>query len=193
MKPAAQATAGAGLALLVALPPLRAPLEAHMALHMLVQLPALVVAGALLAAATPAALGRALDACNAHGLAGWLFASLATAAWMLPRALDEAVADPSVALAKFASLLLAGAALRRSWRESGVVVQLFFVGNAAWMWATVGLLYQTADARLCNAYLVGDQVIAGQGLVAQAVIVATAWALSAWRRFPGLAGDTRRS
>src|SRR3546814_17359920 len=89
---------------------------------------------------------------------------------MIPRALDEAVLTPEVTLAKFSSLLAAGAALQQSWRPAGTIVQLFFLGNWAAMSATVGLLSQQVQTRLCNLYLIGDQQINGEGLVMLAVL-----------------------
>ena len=66
-------------------------------------------------------------------------------------------------------------ALRLSWRRAGLLVQGFFLGNVLPMTAAVGQLYQDAPVRLCNAYLLDDQVRLGWMLVALAVAVALAW------------------
>jgi hypothetical protein len=55
--------------------------------------------------------------------------ALALAVLMVPRVLDLALLRPEVEGAKLAALLLAGAALRLSWRPAGLVLQFFF-------WAT---------------------------------------------------------
>lgn len=161
-----------------ALPPLRGWLEADMARHMLVQFPLLVAAGALLGTPMPPGARERLGAFNTYGLAGFALFLLVTAFWMIPRALDEALLAPAIEVAKFASLVAAGTALRLSWRAAPPVVQAFFVGNWAWMSAAVGLLYEDAPARLCNFYLLDQQSVAGRGLVALAVIVPLAWVVS---------------
>ncbi|AYH44090.1 hypothetical protein [Azoarcus sp. DN11] len=179
-----------GVALLAAgtVPSLRTWLEADMARHMLMQFPLLILTGAAFASALPARLRGAVAAVNAHGLAGLLFCLLVSAFWMVPRALDQALLSPPVEIAKIAALLVAGGALRLSWRPAGIVVQTFFIGNWAWMTAVVGLLYQDMSTRLCNGYLLDQQVIAGQGLVALAIVLPTAFiALLAKRGV--LAGD----
>ena len=73
---------------------------------------------------------------------------------------------------------LAGALLAVSWRPAGPGVQAFFVGNMAWMAATVGLLFAQLPMRLCNAYLQDDQRHTGYGLVLLAMITGGAWLLS---------------
>lgn len=161
-----------------ALPPLRGWLEADMARHMLVQFPLLVAAGALLGASLPDRVRGRIAAFNAHGLAGFALFLLVTAFWMIPRALDEALLSPGIEIAKFASLVAAGAALPLSWRAAPPVVQAFFVGNWAWMSAAVGLLYTAAPARLCNFYLLDQQTVAGRGLVVLALLVPLAWIVS---------------
>jgi len=79
-------------------------LEADMARHMLVEIPLIVAAGAGLARFTPAYARTAIARVDAFGLSGWLFAGLVMAFWMIPAALDAAVASPAMNTAKFASL-----------------------------------------------------------------------------------------
>ena len=58
----------------------------------------------------------------------------------------------------------------------GPVVAAFFLGNAAWMLATAGLLFHEAEVRLCVNYLVDDQVWTGTGLIAWALVLGgVAW------------------
>ncbi|CAI07751.1 hypothetical protein [Aromatoleum aromaticum] len=157
------------------LPPLRAWLEADMARHMLLQFPLLLLAGGLLASALPARLRRCIDACNVHGLSGLFLFLLVSGFWMVPRALDEALLSVWVELAKFGSLLGAGAGLQLSWRAAAPIVQAFFLGNWAWMSAAVGLLYQDVTVRLCNLYLLDQQLVAGRGLVVLALVLPVIW------------------
>jgi hypothetical protein len=73
-----------------------------------------------------------------------------------------------------------GVALYHALRRSHMVVQLFFLGNFCWMLAIVGMLYRDSVTRLCNFYLLDDQEIAGNGLLALAIILPLVW-LWVWR------------
>ncbi|MYN05172.1 hypothetical protein GTP41_24050 [Pseudoduganella sp. DS3] len=159
---------------------LRGPLEASMALHMVVQLPMIVVAGAL------AGTGRGARAhWDAHGLAGLTWLLLASAYWMVPRALEQALTMPLAELGKFASLFLAGFLLPGALARAAAVIQLFFLGNFCAMMAIAGMLYQDMPQRLCNAYTLDDQVITGVGLVVASIGIAAAWCI--WQ-LPALGG-----
>ncbi|MCH2241384.1 MAG: hypothetical protein MK041_05520 [Aquabacterium sp.] len=174
--------AGALLLALLLCPPVRQLLEARMSLHMLVQFPALMLAGALLATAAPARLRRMGAAWNAMGIGGLAAAALVLAVAMIPRLLDLALVDWRIQAAKVAALLLCGAVLWPSWRAAGWVVQGFFLGNVLAMTGIVGLLYQDTPIRLCNAYRLDDQQHLGQGLVALAIGLALWWLLRVGRR-----------
>ncbi|WP_284618675.1 hypothetical protein [Aquabacterium humicola] len=177
------------LALATLLPGLREVFEGAMALHMLLQLPALLAAGWLMAgrwhrAAAVQALGRAIAAIDAGGLFGATAASAVIALWMIPAWLDRSLLDPSTAVLKYASWLLAGVLLRAGAGRMHPTVAAFFLGNGAWMAATVGLLYQDEATRLCVSYLQDDQVWTGGGLVVAAVAMG-ALALRLVLRPPG--------
>lgn len=175
MTPALRVALGAVLLIALMLPPLRHALEAGMSLHMLVQYPALLLAGALLAAAVPAGLRQRLSAWNAMGISGLTAFALIAAVLMIPRVLDLVLIDWRAESAKVMALLLAGAVLRPSWRAAGLVVQGFFLGNVLPMTLVVGTLYQDAPLRLCNAYRLDDQQQLGFALVWGATAVAVAW------------------
>ena len=172
MKPLQLGTAGVAAVLL--LPPARQALESSMVAHMLLQVPLLMVCGAMLADC-PVAGRERLARWNSHGIAGLFAVALATALLMVPRLLDLAVADWRIDVAKAAVLLACGAALRLSWRPAGPLVQGFFLGNVLPMTAAVGQLYQDSPLRLCNAYLLDEQVRLGQALVAGAVVAGVVW------------------
>ena len=173
--PARQGWAALVLLALLATPLLRQTLEASMARHMLLQFPLFLLAGALLAGALPAAAGSAIARWNAHGISGLLATALVLGLLMVPRLLDLALVNPAIELAKISALVLAGAALRLSWRPAGLVVQGFFLGNVLPMTAVVGQLYVDSPTRLCNAYLLDDQEQLGHWLVWLAVAIAVAW------------------
>ena len=144
-------------------------LEADMARHMLVEFPLLMAAGAALRQP------QALAAFDRYGLTGWTLASLVAAFWMIPAALDAALASAGVNALKYASLVAAGFALRGAMQRSPLALEAFFVGNFVWMAASVGLLYQEAEVQLCLSYLADAQPRAGRGLVIAALAVLIAW------------------
>lgn len=152
-----------------------------MATHMLVQMPLLVAAGVLMALALPASLTRRIADYNARGLPLTLLAGFASTYWMLPRALDAALAEPWMELAKFAGLpLLIGLPLALSWRPLGLIGRGFVLANAISMTAVAGWLYIAAPSRICNGYLVDEQAFTGWLLVAVAGVLAIAWAAPAF-------------
>lgn len=167
---------------------LRGPLEASMALHMAVQLPMIVVAGAL-AGAGLVGLGR----WDAHGLVGLTWLLLASAYWMVPRALEQSLTMPLAELGKFVSLFLAGFLLPGALARAAAVIQLFFLGNFCAMMAIAGMLYQDMPQRLCNAYTLDDQVITGVGLVVASIGIAAAWCTWQLPALGGYAGADSRN
>lgn len=161
------AVAGLGLVALLALPWTRQWLESVMILHMLVQIPLLAGAGALMVMDLPGTWRARLASWNRNGISGILMAAAASSWWMVPRALDAALASPAMELAKFVSLpLFVGVPLAVSWSWLGGIGRGFVIANVLPMWAVVGWLYLVAPVRVCNFYLVEDQAVAGAGLIA---------------------------
>ena len=158
--------AGIGLLIALALPWSRTALESVMALHMLVQIPLLAVAGGLLAVGIPVSWRDAIASWNRGGVTGILIALIVSAWWMVPRALDLALASPLVEMTKFVSLpLCVGAPVALSWRGLGGIARGFVIANVVPMWAVVGWMYVAAPTRLCNYYLTDQQVVAGVALL----------------------------
>jgi len=155
-----------------AVDPLRHAVESRMLLHMLVQFPLLLAAGAaarlLLRHVAPRTMAG-IDAVDWHGLSGLTLLSLVSALWMVPAALDEALLDPAVGLLKYASWWLSGLVVAGSWRRLGGPLQLFLLGNLAWMFATAGMLFAATPARLCVSYLQNEQEWTGRALVVLAL------------------------
>jgi hypothetical protein len=156
-------------------------LEASMLRHMLLQLPLLGVAGWLLAARWPVVRRAAVF--DEHGVTILTALLFVSAYWMVPRALELSLNDGPVDAAKFASLLAIGALLPGALTRANTVIQLFFLGNFCAMTAIAGMLYQDLPQRLCNAYLLDDQVTTGVALVASSVAVALVWSVLQWRTF----------
>jgi hypothetical protein len=176
---------GFGLLAILLLPPLRRATESSMSTHMLVQYPALLLAGALLVAPAARPWQRGLQRFNELGIAGLLGAALAMAVLMVPRVLDLALADVRVESLKLLALVGSGAALALSWRRAGTVIQAFFLGNVLPMLAVAGTLYQDSPTRLCNAYRLDDQQTLGMALVGVSAAVAAIWLLRlGWRLEP---------
>jgi hypothetical protein len=177
MRPLRPPPAWAGLLLLavLVLPPVREGLEGSMTRHMLLQFPLVALAGGLLAGALPRRAHDAVQRWNAFGITGLVASALVLMLLMIPRLLDLALIDAGIAVGKWLALLACGAALRLSWARAGGVVQAFFLGNVLPMMAVAGQVYQEAPLRLCNAYLLDDQVGLGQALVALAMATAAGW------------------
>lgn len=164
-----------GLLALLLLPALRQWLTASMWRHMVLQFPLWMLAGALMVTGLSPEAHARVARWNAYGISGLVASGAVLAVLMVPRVLDLALVSPIVEAVKCAALLLAGAALRLSWRSAGLVVQGFFLGNMLPMTAVVGQLYIDSPLRLCNAYLRDDQARLGQWLVSVAALLAVGW------------------
>lgn len=136
--------------------------------HVLVQMPALVIAGAMLGA-------RFCVPVNWAGAA--LILALTTGAvWMLPRSVDAALITWTGLVAKFVTLpLLCGVPLALSWPRIGPVLRGFLKAQAVSMLLLLGFLYTHAPLRICNSYLVDDQQRLGMGFVYVACALTMIW------------------
>lgn len=174
------AWAGALLWATLAAPPVRHMLEATMTSQMLVQVPLLALAGWLAASLVPRRARAAIGRWNAGGVAGLLLVSLAAMIWMLPRMMDASQVDAAIAAAKYASVpLLVGAPLALSWPPAAFVVRGVFLLELIATCFRLGWLYLAAPARVCNNYLLGDQLRLGRYLLAVGVVLCllVAWQL----------------
>lgn len=150
----------------------RGVLESDPVTHVLVQLPLLAVAGALVADSFSIDGG----AWNRGGITSILFALFAIAFWMLPRSIDAALTSPEVALAKFISIpLLVGAPLAMGWKRAHPLLRGFLKAQAISMLGILAFLYTHAPIRICNAYLRSDQERLGYGFLFAAFGLALLW------------------
>lgn len=162
--------------LIIVATPAGAWLEATMTAHVLIEIALLVAVGFVLGAWLEPRLARALEACNGGGIPGILLAAFALAFWMIPRWLDAALTDSAVAAAKYASLpLLVGAPLAWSWARMHPVARGVVKVECLAMLFRLGWLYLISPERLCNNYLLGDQVWLGRGFLAVGVALSVIW------------------
>lgn len=167
-----------GMSILVLALGFRKPLESSMALHMLLQIPAILLAGYLIASQLPCKLARRLAIYDEYGITGLLAFMLGTAYWMIPRALEYPLTSVLAEAAKVISLLAIGGLFRGSLSRANNILRVFFIGNLSSMMAIVGMLYQDAPQRLCNQYLYDDQVVTGTALVVIAAAIPILWVTS---------------
>jgi hypothetical protein len=148
--------------------------ESQMVLHMLLQFPLLLLSGwaAVRAADRRGRLARCIARVDDGGLLCVTLLSCVAAFWMIPAALDLSVLDARVALCKYLSWIAAGALLACSRERIRPELGTFLLGNLAWMFATVGLLFRESESRLCVSYLASDQLWTGTGLVALSLALA---------------------
>ncbi|AUQ59320.1 hypothetical protein [Phaeobacter inhibens] len=137
--------------------------------HVLVQMPLLVLAGAV--------AGWQLSVPRHWAVPLLLTALTALLFWMLPLNVDWALM-PAGELVKYASLpLLLGLPLRLSWPWLGPILRGFIKANALSMLGVLGFLYTHAPVRICNSYLVSAQQDLGFAFLYLAAALACLWAI----------------
>lgn len=175
MNKQAQAILGLSLLIFLAIPNVRHAMEESMWRHMLIQFPLWISIGFLFAGGMPTRLCEAIARWNMYGISGLFIIGITLAVLMIPRVLDQALLHSTVELAKLSALILAGIALRLSWRPAGLILQFFFLGNLLPMMGVVGWLYTESPQRLCNAYLLDDQIQLGNWLIGVTATIAVIW------------------
>lgn len=141
--------------------------------HVLVQIPLLAASGYLLPV-------KARLSASATG--PLLVLALTTAIiWMLPRSVDAAIAEPGWTLAKFVSLpLMLGLPLGMAWARVSPMLRGFAKAQTISMLLFLAFLYSHSPLRICNAYLIDDQVRLGWGFAIAACLLAVCWLLPAF-------------
>lgn len=185
--------------LLPALPPLRGWFESSMAMLMLGLLPCLFAAGCLAPRLLkPRRRARALVRLRPYALTLLVVASAGFGIWMLPIAIDLSRMSGPLGVARDVSVFVAGLAGVTALRVAPWPLVLFFGGNMVWMGLTFGMLFVDAQTRLCANYLLGDQRVAGVGLIVGAIGLGTwllawaAWVASDASEKRGAAGSARQ-
>ena len=162
--------------LALVLTPLRSLLESSLQGHVLVQIPLLIALGFWLGRAGDKWIEPWQRSWNGGGIAGVLSASFTIAFWMLPRWLDASISEPAVAAAKYLSLpLLAGLPLALSWPRLHPIARAVVKIELIAMLVRLGWLYLISPDRLCNNYLLAEQIILGQAFLLLAAALSLFW------------------
>lgn len=139
--------------------PFKYLIASSMVIHMVVQIPALVLAGYWLNAQN-----KAIKSALSFSFSCWLWILFAGMFWMLPISLDKALISSNWDIFKIITLLLSGILLKSA-LAGPKVLSLFFVGSSLMMLFSVGHFYQNSESRLCNGYLLASQQSTGLGLM----------------------------
>ncbi|MFE8697258.1 hypothetical protein ACFYKT_13010 [Cytobacillus sp. FJAT-53684] len=165
-----QAGLGTILFGILCIPPLTAYMESIMLLHMLVQLPLLILAGCLIGKPVINKFHTFFTHWNTNGIPGIIIFVFITMYWMLPRAIDEAVTIDLVELFKFIGLPIVGLCLRDSWKKLQTLGKSFIFLNYLSMFGLMAWLYIDSPIQICNNYLETQQKVLGWGF-----LVITIW------------------
>lgn len=153
-----QAIYGLILYLFLMLPPVIELTESIMAIHMHVQMPFLAVAGMLMTPFLQKRFPTFFSKWNRTGVSGIILLLMVVLYWLLPRAMDEAIALTSVEVFKFISWpFLIGVPLRDSWPKLTNKWKniTYIVISAAYL--LMAWIYIFSPDQLCNNYLIVDQ------------------------------------
>ena len=168
-----QSLYGLALFVLLALPPVAGLMESVMIAHMHMQMPLLVLSGFLMGKYPQIRLLGFLGRWNGNGVPGIVLFAIIAAYWMLPRAMDEALASFGAEAFKFLSLaFLCGVPLRDSWPKIGGAAKGAVALGFTALFAAMGLLYVIAPVQLCNNYLLLEQIALGWGFLTTAICMA---------------------
>lgn len=144
--------------------------ESSMSMHMGVLIPLLIVWGGvatlLLRRQQPwlMAWGRR------YRVSLFLFAFITLSLWMLPRLLDASLYALDMALLKWLTLPLAGAALVMSWQHLPWLLRAVLHLEAIATLLRLGWLYLVAPQEYCVSYGLDDQQHLGYVLIVYAVV-----------------------
>jgi hypothetical protein len=160
---------GISLFVLLLIPLVRAYLESVMTLHMLIQLPLLVLAGGWIGKFLVERFGKFFTVWNGNGIPGIILFVFITMYWMIPRAMDDALTFPVVEVFKYISLPIAGILFIDSWKKIKGIGRTFVFLNYLSMFVVMGWLYIDSPIQMCNNYLLKEQQTLGWAFVAIAL------------------------
>lgn len=152
-------------------------LESDIRLHMLVQIPALVLVGHQLSFShyIQDVFAKAVDP---TGQASVILAVLFALFWMIPKSLDQALNNELWEILKYLSLpLLIGLPLGIGWHKVGVIFQGVIIIEFLAMLLRLGWLYSDSPIRLCSSYGLEQQQSLGTLLLLIALYISMYWTL----------------
>lgn len=165
-----QSKYGLLLFIFLVMPPVAYVMELVMVLHMHMQMPMLVISGMLMARFFQIKFPQFFEKWNHNGVPGILLFIIIIVFWMLPRTMDDALAEQSVEMFKFISLpFLAGVPLRDSWKKLSERVQHGVILLFTVLFILVGWLYIYSPVQLCNNYLMTEQITFGWAFITTSV------------------------
>lgn len=154
---------GIGLLILLAFPPVKQLIESYMVGQMIVQIPLLVLAGFFFGQAMKMKIPTEGKGFNGNGIPGILLSVFTILFWILPRSVDASINDEIFAIAKYSTLpLLAGLPISLSWYRLNPIGKNFIWANLISMLFVMGWLYSKSPVRLCNNYLLDQQLLLGK-------------------------------
>lgn len=140
-------------ALVLVSPPLDPFLDAAMARHVLLQIPALFFLGFIAGRSNWISVKRY----NLLGLAGLVFFIGSLLFWMIPRSLDAAVSDNRIDQLMHLNIIAAGWALSKSLPLMPVIMRVALGMYGLTMIISLGAIYSSYDALICAVYSIGQQ------------------------------------
>lgn len=148
------------------LPPVANLVESIMVTHMHMQMPALVIAGILMAPFFQKRFSSFFEQWNHNGVPGILLFIVIIVYWTMPRTMDETLTIWGMECFKFISLpFLAGVPLRDSWIKLTKRVRNWIIAGFTIKFFGMGLLYIYSPVQLCNNYLMIEQLTLGWSFV----------------------------
>lgn len=166
------------VALVLAMPPLAQWFSATMPRHQLLQVPAMLLLGAV--AARGGATGRQRWPTPEWDPAILVLVVGVMMFWMVPRSLDLAASNMVADQLLHVSWFLVGAALAYTLPRITVTVTMALGIHAVAMLAAVGLVYTLYPGLICTAYNIQQQRETGQAMLYAAPVLGVAlwgWAL----------------
>ena len=167
-----QAIYGLLLFVFLMFPPITALFESIMSIHMHMQMPLLLVVGMLMTPLLQKKFPGFFKKWNSNGVPGLILFLIIVLYWMIPRAMDEALAIQAVEVFKFISWpFLAGVPLRDSWKKLGSLGKNFIYVSVSIIYGSMAWVYILSPVQLCNNYLIVEQRALGWGFLIIAVCI----------------------
>ncbi len=149
--------------------------ESSLVLHILLEFPLLVVYGVISGKLIEKNVTPLFSWVNQGGIFGLLTVTFILAFWMIPRWLDASINDSNIAYCKYLSLFLAGLILSLSWGQTHSITRALVKIEFITMLFRIGWIYLISPTRLCNNYLLNEQVWLGQLFLVIGVALIIYW------------------